>query len=119
MKVFVGDIVKNEVVKAGKSKAQIASDIKISRQHLNNILGDDHMELEYVLGIGKSIRYDFSQDIAEINRHTINEPMPNYGDHTNAQLREDLLDLQKKYIALQTDHIKLLNELRAYERANN
>lgn len=116
MKVWVGDIVKNEVTRSGKNKTQIAKDIGRSRTLLNNILDEEYMELDYVLKIGKSIRHDFTDQLPELNKYVFQEEEVHYDTFNKSELKNELLDLQRKYISLQEAHIQLLNEVRGFDR---
>jgi len=116
MEVYVGDIVKNEVTRSGKAKTQIATDIGLSRQQLYNLLEKDYMDADYVIKIGKSIRYDFTDRVPELLQMHFAEEAAPYRTLNSGELREELLDLQRRYIRLQENHIQILYELRQYER---
>jgi hypothetical protein len=111
MKIWVGEIVKNEVNRSGKKKTQIAKEIPLSRTHLDNILNDDYMELEYLIKIGKVIRHDFTEQLPEASKHIVGEPEVAYETLNSSQLKNELLEMQRKYTVLQDDYIKALKDL--------
>jgi hypothetical protein len=111
MKIKVNDFVKNEVSKAGKSKIQIAKDVGISRNQLTNILAEPEMEIKYVVKIGKSIRHDFTKDIPQMSNFITSDDGVEYETLNNSQLRNELLELQRKHSQLQDDYIKTLKDL--------
>lgn len=114
--IKVGDIVLNEVNRSGKSKTQIAKDIKLSRSGLSKILARDEMEVKYVVRIGKSIRHDFSKHFPQINSELlgsfVNETSEEYSTLSNGELRAKMIELQSKYIKLLEEHVELLRTLK-------
>jgi hypothetical protein len=115
VKIKVGDIVLNEVTKSGKSKTQLAKDLKISRTGLQKILDREDMDSRYILAIGKSIRYDFSNEFPQLNTEVLNDIVGGNlfaEDANNFELRNQLLEIQQKYIRLLEQHVELLHQLK-------
>lgn len=111
MKIKVNDLVTNEVVRSGKQKKQIAADIGISRNQLNNILAEPEMEMKYIVKIGKSIRHDFREDLPQLASLITDDEPVEYNQLNTSQLKDELLEMQRKFAALQNDYIQSLKEL--------
>ncbi len=111
MKIRVGDFVKNEVTRSGKQKKQIAMDIGISRNQLNNILAEPDMEIKYITKIGKSIKHDFTKDLPQLSSFVTEEVPIEYESLTISQLKDELLDIRRKFSDLQSEYIGTLKEL--------
>jgi len=116
MKVKVGDIVRNEVLKSKKSKTQISKEMSKSRTWLDNILREDEMEIKHILGLSSVLEIDFSPLIPGLKKaavsHLVNDPGASYVALGTAELRSQLIETQAKYIKLMEEHIKLLHELK-------
>ncbi|MGY4385677.1 DNA-binding XRE family transcriptional regulator [Pedobacter sp. UYP24] len=115
MKIKVDEFVRNEVTKSGKTQTSIAKDVGISRVQLGKILALPEMEMKYVLGIGNSIRYDFSNIFPQLNTEVVSSIVD--GNHyfetaNNLELRNQLLEIQQKYIKLLEAHVDLLHKLK-------
>lgn len=113
MKIKVDDIVFNEVTKSGKSKVQIAKDLDLSRTGLDNILKKKEMDMKYIIAIGKSIRYDFSNDFPQLNTEVVSSIVNGekyLETANNSELRDQLLEIQQKYIKLLEQHVILLSQ---------
>jgi len=115
MKIKVGEIVNKEVAKSGKTQLSIASDVGLSTVQLRKILRQPMMEMKYVLGIGKSIRFDFSKYFPELNSERLSkivdealEPLATMG---NEELRDRIIEIQNKYVNLLEEHIQLLKKI--------
>lgn len=111
MKIRVNDFVRNEVIRSGKHKKQIAADIGISRNQLNNILAEPDMEMKYVVKIGKSIRHDFRNDLPQLASLITEDEPVEYNSLNLNQLKDEMMELQRKFSALQNDYIEALKEL--------
>jgi hypothetical protein len=111
MKIKVNDLVKNEVTRSGKQKKNIAEEIGISRNQLNNILAEPEMEMKYVVKIGKSIRHDFTKDLPQLASFVTDDDAVEYDTLNSNQLKNELLELQRKYTKLQDDYISTLKDL--------
>jgi len=116
VKIKVGDIVKNEVLRTKIPKTQIARDLKKSRTWLDGILNSEEIEMKYVLAIGKAIRYDFSNHFPQLTSakidHLLTDPEIPYEIMDNAELRNQMIEMQGKYIKLLEEHIELLKDLK-------
>lgn len=115
MKIKVGETVRNEVTKSGKTQTSIAKDIGISRVQLGKILALTEMEMKYVLGIGNSIRYDFSNDFPQLNTEVVSKLVDGtqyFETANNLELRNQLLEIQQKYIKLLEAHVELLHTIK-------
>lgn len=117
--IKVGNIVSNEVNRSGKSKTQIAKDVHLSRTGLAKVLARTEMDMKYILGIGKSIRYDFSKHFPALNSELmgkiLSDPLEEYESLSNGELRIKLIDLQSKYINLLEEHVELLKQVNQSE----
>lgn len=111
MKIKVNDFVRNEVVRSGKNKKQIAEEIGISRNQLNNILAEPDMEMKYIVKIGKSIRHDFRNDLPQLASLMTDDTPVEYNQLNPNQLKDELMEIQRKYSALQDEYIQALKEL--------
>jgi hypothetical protein len=115
VKIKVDDLVRNEVTKSGKTITGIAKDVGISRVQLGKILGNSEMEMKYVLAIGKSIRYDFSNMFPQLNTEVVSGIVDGnqYFDTFNSlEIRNQLLEVQSKYIKLLEQHVELLHSIK-------
>jgi hypothetical protein len=111
MKIKVNDFVRNEVVRSGKNKKQIAEEVGISRNQLNNILAEPEMEMKYIVKIGKSIRHDFRNDLPQLASLMTDDEPVEYNQLNTSELKDELLEMQRKFTALQNDYIEALKEL--------
>ena len=114
MKIKVGEIVRNEVTKSGKTQTSIAKDVGISRVQLGKILSSPEMEMKYVLAIGKSIRFDFSSTFPQLNTEVVSGLVSgnnHFDTANNTELRTQLLEIQQKYIRLLEQHVDLLHRV--------
>jgi hypothetical protein len=111
MKIKVNDLIKNQVTLSGKQKKNIADDIGISRNQLNNILAEPNMEVKYVLSIGKSIRHDFTKDLPDLAKFVTDDVEVEYDRASVKELKDELLEMHRKYTKLQDDYINSLKEL--------
>lgn len=114
MKINVSDIVRKVVSSSGKRQISIAKDVSLSTVQLRKILKDNEIEMKHVLAIGKSINYDFSRHFPELNSEKLNnilrEPEGLYDKMGNTELKNNMIELQGRYITLLEQHIKLLND---------
>lgn len=119
-KIIVGDAIRNAVARQRLfNKTQLAKEIGISRNQLNNILNVDEMEMKYILAIGKTIGQDFSilfpklkkyQELVEPNHEFILEE-PDALFKKAKVIREEIIRLQTDYITeLNSKVITLMEE---------
>jgi hypothetical protein len=116
VKIKVDDFVRKEVTKSGKTITSIAKDIGISRVQLGKILSYSEMEMKYVLAIGKSIRYDFANMFPQLNTEVVSSIVDGsqYFDTANSlEIRNQLLEVQSKYIKLLEQHVELLHTIKS------
>lgn len=115
MKIKVGEIVKNEVFRSKIPKTQIVKELKKSRPWFDDKLKSDEMDPWLIFRIGKAIRYDFRKDFPELTlteESLLTESSDDYDKMESIDLRNKLLEVQSKYVALLEEHIKLLNGIK-------
>lgn len=116
MKIKVGDTVKNQVTKSIKPKTHIAKDLGISRTWLDRILEQEELEIKFILGIGKSLDFDFStlfpslKDRISVN--TVESALELDEEITDDNVKIKLIEVQAKYIKLLEAHIRLMEKLK-------
>lgn len=117
MKIRVSDFVKKQVSASGKRQIAIAKDVGLSTVQLRKILKDQDMEMKYILAIGKSINFDFSNYFPELNSekltNILSEPDVAYQSMGNIELRDKVIEVKSRYIKLLEEHIALLKEFKA------
>jgi len=115
MKIKVGDIVKNEVTKSKIPKVAISTTVGKSRTWLDNILSQEEIEVKYIIAIGKAIRVDFGFYFPELKKapeYLVEEPEGVYASYKEVSLRDQLIEMQSKYIALLEEHARVLREIK-------
>lgn len=116
LKIKVGDIVKNEVLRTKIPKTQIARDLKKSRTWLDGILNSEEIEMKHIIAIGKAIRYDFSKHFPQLISAKIDKlvtsPDTPFSAMDDSELRNQLIEMQGKYIKLLEEHVDLLRKVK-------
>lgn len=111
MKIKVGQVVKNQITRSSIPKTKIAEKIGISRTWLTQILESEEMEQEYIVKIGKCIKYDFSKNFPQLNSMLFEQQDYNDGNLTDCKKR--LQEVTDKYVILlekYTEMVELLNK---------
>jgi plasmid maintenance system antidote protein VapI len=119
MKVFVGDEIRNAIVQqALKSKTEIAAEIGISRNQLNNILGKDEMEVKYVLALGKTLHVDFSKTLKSLQTPSIEMLLEAEEKYVTEKdiLKDELLQIHRKYVEALEEINQLHKEIKELKK---
>jgi hypothetical protein len=93
-----GELVKRAIKDSRISVSKIATALKVNRKTVYNLCEDPDAPLDYVIKIGKIIRYDFSNDLPELKKFNATESPVEYANWKD------------KYYGLLEEHTALLKK---------
>ena len=121
MKFYVGNTVKNAVLDAKKyvKMNALCKQIDLSRTQLYTILNQPEMELKYIVGIGKAIGVDLTSNLKGFKKEDLDNLVLESEDNfqaTGSDMKDELLDIQRKYIASLEENNRLWQRIRELEK---
>lgn len=106
-----GELLNQVLLKLGIQKGYVAKKMGVHRNTITNLI-QSHDIPDYKLAeIGKIINYNFSDDLPEFLSNVVEEQQAQYQKkYTLEACKEELVEMQRKYIILQEKYIELLNK---------
>jgi hypothetical protein len=107
-----GDILHAAVKKNKLKITQVVKKVGISRGSFYNHIEDPNLPLDILERYGKALGYDFTADIPEMSKYTVEEPVEIYGQPLTIEEAIQQRDYWKnKYIVLLEKHQRLIEEM--------
>ena len=106
-----GEVLQAAVKKNKLKVTQVAKKVGISRGTFYNHIIDPHLPFDILERYGKALGYDFTADIPEMTKYTLEEPAEIYGQPSTIEEAILQRDYWKdKYIALLEKHQRMIEE---------
>jgi DNA-binding XRE family transcriptional regulator len=108
----MGEILEKAIRKNRTNITALAKRVNCSRQHIYDLFEEDYIpDLQLIEKIGKVIKHDFSEEIAELKNplHTAVEPKEGYENLTE---KEQIVLLEQKYKLLEQRYAGLMERYR-------
>lgn len=120
-----GEVIREAIKASGVAVGVVAEKLGVSRKTLYNKFKETGIPYSFILKLGEVIHHDFSEEFPHLSKNAKKEPAPQPSQNTNLLLpfdvvpsptpapenlrdcEADLLQLQRKYIAL----LEKFNEL--------
>jgi len=109
-----GEVLQGAVRKHKLKITQVVKKLGISRGTFYNHVEDPNLPFEILERYGKALGYDFTADIPEMAKYTLEEPSEVYGQPSTLEEAIKLGEYWKnKYIVLLEKHQRLIEEWQA------